>query len=101
MAKEPNGLGGDEVPLGDLTPDASWHGGPHTPPAPTFVQWAAHKNDERVFWFMVALACAVFLVIVFGMSQRNSPERMAAYIAPLSALAGVVFGYFFGERRSP
>lgn len=104
-----------EEPLGELG-GAGWTTEQPRPPQPTWQQWSESERDRRtaerearldshaaehntrVFWLVVGLVAAVLAVIIFSMSQRNDPERMAAYVAPLSALAGVVFGYFFGER---
>jgi hypothetical protein len=58
----------------------------------------AAKKEQRLFWFAVGLAAAVFAIILVGMGQSYTAGDISIAAAPMGALAGIAVGFFFGER---
>jgi hypothetical protein len=47
----------------------------------------------------ISLISAIIVTVLLGIILRLPTEAFAAYIAPLSALAGTALGYWFGSER--
>jgi hypothetical protein len=43
------------------------------------------------------LVLATFLIIAYGMMREIQPDALAQYLAPVTGLAGIAVGYFFGR----
>jgi hypothetical protein len=63
-----------------------------------------YKLESRMTWarmlIAAALVLAVILAVFYGLIRGIQPGDYAQYIAPISALAGLAVGYFFGRSTS-
>ena len=63
-----------------------------------------YKLESRMTWarmlIAAALVAAVILAVFYGLIQGVQPGDYSQYIAPISALAGLAVGYFFGRSTS-
>jgi hypothetical protein len=63
-----------------------------------------YKLESRMTWarmlIAAALVLAVILAVFYGLIRGIKPGDYAQYIAPISALAGLAVGYFFGRSTT-
>jgi hypothetical protein len=50
-------------------------------------------------WLTMGLTVAVITVVLMGMVMRLPPGDFAQYVSPLTGLAGLALGYWFGTEK--
>jgi len=51
-------------------------------------------------WLTICLTLAVITVVLMGIIMRLPPGEYAQYISPLTGIAGLALGYWFGSEKN-